>query len=62
MDMKPILLPQGETQARKAYELKRRGYSTVEIAAAMGLREDRIGELLRAASALKPTAGTRRGA
>jgi len=59
MDMKPILLPQGEMQARKAYDLKRRGFSAIEIAAAMGLREDRIGQLLRAPPARKPAVGAR---
>jgi hypothetical protein len=48
MDMKPILLPQAELQARKAHELKRRGYSVAQIAAAMGLREARVADLLRA--------------
>jgi predicted transcriptional regulator len=61
MDMKPILLPQGELQARKAHELKRRGYSAAEIAAAMGLREARVGDLLRAAPR-KPAADARPGA
>ena len=49
MDMRPILLPQAELQARKAHELKRRGYSLAEIAAAMGLREAQVAELLRVA-------------
>ena len=51
MDMKPILLPQGEVQARKARDLKRRGYSVAEIAAAMGIREDRAKELLHSRGA-----------
>jgi predicted transcriptional regulator len=54
MDMKPILLPRAEIEARKARELKRRGYSAAEIAAAMGLRQDRVSELLRAAAGKKP--------
>jgi predicted transcriptional regulator len=49
MDMRPILLPQGELQARKAHELKRRGYSVAQIAATMGLREARVADLLRTA-------------
>ena len=47
MDMKPILLPQADLQARKAHELKHRGYNVGEIAAAMGLREDQVADLLR---------------
>jgi hypothetical protein len=47
MDMKPTLLPLGELQLRKARELKERGYTPTEIAAAMGLRSDRVDELLR---------------
>ena len=49
MDMRPILLPQAELQARKAHELKRRGYKVADIAAAMGLREALVADLLRAA-------------
>jgi hypothetical protein len=60
MDMKPILLPQRELQARKARELKRRGYSIAQIAATMGLREARLADLLGTAAVRKPAAGTRR--
>jgi hypothetical protein len=60
MDMRPILLPQRELQARKARELKRRGYGMAQIAATMGLREARVADLLGAAAARKPAAGTRR--
>jgi hypothetical protein len=59
MDMRPTLLPQGEVQARKARELKRRGYSAAEIAAAMGVRKTRVEDLLRAAAAHKPAAEQR---
>jgi predicted XRE-type DNA-binding protein len=47
MDMKPTLLPRGEMEARKARELKRRGLNPAEIAEAMGLRKERINDLLR---------------
>ncbi|CAH2600840.1 conserved protein of unknown function [Rhodovastum atsumiense] len=46
MDIRPILLPQAERQARKAKELKSRGYDPDEIAAAMGLRTEIVAELL----------------
>jgi DNA-binding CsgD family transcriptional regulator len=49
MDIKPILLPQGERLVRKAHELKRRGYSAAQIAAAMGLREAQVSGLLHTA-------------
>jgi DNA-directed RNA polymerase specialized sigma24 family protein len=49
MDIKPILLPQGERLIRKAHELKRRGYSAAQIAAAMGLREAQVNDLLHTA-------------
>jgi hypothetical protein len=59
MDMKPILLPQGVLQARKALDLKHRGYSAAEIAATMGLRKERVDDLLRATVARKPAIGAR---
>ena len=54
MDMRPILLPQGEVEARKARELKRRGYSATEIAEAMGLRKARVSDLLHIKEDRKP--------
>ena len=60
MDMKPILLPRGEVEARKARELKRRGLSAAEIAEAMGLRKERVNDLLRLPAERKPE--TRAGA
>jgi orotate phosphoribosyltransferase-like protein len=62
MDMKPIVLTQDELQARKARELKHRGYSAAEIADAMGLRKDRVNDLLRVAAPRKPAAEARPGA
>jgi predicted XRE-type DNA-binding protein len=56
MDMKPTLLTQGEMEARKARELKRRGLSPAEIAEAMGLRKERVNELLRLPAERKPEA------
>ena len=47
MDMRPILLTRSEWETRKARELKRRGYSAGEIAEAMGMRKERVHELLR---------------
>jgi orotate phosphoribosyltransferase-like protein len=46
MDMRPILLPQHELQTRKARALKARGLAADDIAAAMGLPKDQVGELL----------------
>ena len=54
MGIKPILLPHSEQQARKARDLKKRGYSTADIAAAMGLREAQVSTLLRETSDRKP--------
>jgi orotate phosphoribosyltransferase-like protein len=59
MDMKPTLLPRGEMEARKARELKRRGLNPAEIAEAMGLRKERVNELLRLPAERKPEARAR---
>jgi hypothetical protein len=53
MDMKPILLPQHELQARKIRDLRTRGYSDTQIADALGLNPVRLAALL---GSMKPAA------
>ena len=60
MDMRPSVLPQREVQARKAAELAGRGYSAAEIAAALGLRENRIDDLLHDSKVRKQSARAHR--
>ncbi len=46
MDLKPSLLPLRERQVRKALALRERGLPLAEIAAAMGLRQAEVRDLL----------------
>jgi len=46
MDIKPILLPQSEHQARKGRDLRKRGYSDADIADALGLSAAKVAALL----------------